>query len=288
MKKRVIVIGGTGMLGRPVAERLNADGHKVTVMSTRPDEARPMFGADIGITYGDVTKPETLRKPFAENDAVYLNLSSHLDPETYETLEVAGTVNAGRVAAEVGMERVACISGASSKGVIEGPIYLSAKVRAENGLIESGVPYTIMRPSWFFETIPNFVQQGRAVVLGKQPIGRGWLAASDYARQVSRALGSEEAANKCFYNLGPEKLTIMEALRRFCERHFPDLEPEHVSFAKAKFLSKMPGMGMLKPVIPFFEYFETNPEDVDPTEANDLLGANNTSLDQWLDTWSPS
>ncbi len=113
----------------------------------------------------------------------------------------------------------------------------------------------------------------------------GWLAAGDYARQVSTAFRTDAATNKCFYNLGPEKMTMMEALKKFCAKHYPDLKPEVVSFGMAKFLSHMPGMGVLKMVIPFFEYFAEIDEDVDPSEANNLLGANATSIEQWLDGW---
>ena len=47
----------------------------------------------------------------------------------------------------------------------------------------------------------------------------------------------------------------------------------------------MPGMQVLKLAIPFFEYFAENDEDVDPSEANRLLGANETTIDQWLEGW---
>ena len=130
-----------------------------------------------------------------------------------------------------------------------------------------------------------FIQQGRAAILGEQPLKIGWLAASDYAKQVSNAFQTEDAANKCFYCLGPEKMTMMEALEKFAARHYPDLTPEVFSFTAAKLIAHMPGMNALKLAIPFFEYFAENTEDVDPSEANQLLGANETSIDQWLEGW---
>lgn len=287
MEKKVLVIGGTGMLGGPVAARLKTDGFDVTIMSSNVDRARQLLGSEFDVVYGDVTDIESLKAPIDGKDFVYVSLNAELDPKKYESIEIDGTAYVAAVAASMGVKRIGMISGASSKGEEEGIIYLDAKVKAEKAVIASGVPYTIMRPSWFFESLPKFIQKGRAAVLGRQPFKRGWLAVSDYARQVSAGFQKDEAANKCFYNVGPEKMTMMEALKKFCARHYPDLEPEVVSFGMARFLSHMPGMSALKLAIPFFEYFSETGEDGDPSEANRILGANETTLDQWLESWQP-
>ncbi|UCD64810.1 MAG: NAD(P)H-binding protein [Candidatus Zixiibacteriota bacterium] len=285
MPAKILVIGGTGMLGRPVANRLKADGFDVTVMSTNSVRAARIMGEGFNIVQGDVTDIESLKRPLAEHEYVYLNLNSQLDPKKYEAIEIDGTAYVAAVAASSGVKRIGMISGASSRGLERGIIYLDAKVKAEKAVIGSGVPYSIMRPSWFFESLPNFVQRGRATILGKQPNKIGWLAASDFARQVSTAFQKKEAANRCFYNLGPSKMTIMEALTKFCERHYPELEPKSMSYGTARVLSYMPGMGTLKNLVPFMKYFEDYDEDVDPSQANRILGANETTIDQWLDTW---
>lgn len=282
MPEKILVIGGTGMLGRPVAEQLHNDGFNVTVMTTSIDKARTIFGDRMAVVEGDVTKIESLKRALDGQEFVYLNLNAQLDPEKYETIEIGGAANVAAVAARMGIKRIGQISGASSRGEEKGIIYLDAKVRAERAVMESGVPYTIMRPSWFFESLPGFIQKGRAGVLGEQPCEFGWLAAADFARQVSRAFRTEAAANKCLYNLGPEKMTMMQALTKFCARHYPDLEPQVLPFGMARFLSHMPGMELLKTLIPFFEYFTEANEDVDPSDANSILGANTTTLDQWL------
>lgn len=285
MISEVLVIGGTGMLGLPVAEQLRQDGFNVTIMSSNAKRASERLGERFKIVEGDVTDIESLKAPIENCDAVYLNLNSGLDPKKYEAIEIDGTAYVAAVAASMNVKRIAMITGASSKGEESGVIYLDAKVKAEKAVMGSGVPYTIMRPSWFFESLPHFIQQGKAAILGEQPLKIGWLAASDYAKQVSTALRTGDAVNKCFYCLGPEKMTMMEALKKFCERHYPELTPEILSFGTAKMLSHLPGMKKLKLAVGFFEYFSTNTEDVDPSEANGILGANTTTLDQWLEKW---
>jgi len=149
VEEKIIVIGGTGMLGWPVARKLKEDGFQVTIMSTDPDRARALVGEDLTLVKGDVTDIESLKPAIEGQDYVYLNLNSRLELELYQRIEIDGTANVAGVAAETGVRRIGCISGASSTGEERGIIYLDAKVKAERALIDSGVPYSIMRPSWF-------------------------------------------------------------------------------------------------------------------------------------------
>jgi uncharacterized protein YbjT (DUF2867 family) len=256
------VIGGSGMLGRPVVNRLEKDGFDVTVLSTSPDSARTRLPADVPVVYGDATLPETLRNPIADKDAVYVNLSSKLDPEVYRTVEVAGTANVGEVCRKSGVARLLLISSATSRGVTEGPVFLSAKVQAEVAVKNSGVPYTIMRPSWFFESLPSFVGDDCLELLGTQSLPRRWLAADDYARQVSAALGNDLAVDKCLYNFGPDAVSIRDALRQFHVRVCPDL--------------------------PFRQVDTKRAEQGDSAEAERIVGSNPTTLETWIDRYLQS
>ena len=281
MSQKILVVGGTGMLGKPVVEKLSTSGFEVTVLSTNVEKARGIFPDSVKIVFGDVTKLETLKEPIEGKDFVYINLNAKMTPDLYETIEIGGCDSIVKISKEMGIKRIGYISGASSHGVKKDIIYLDAKVEAENRIINSGVPYSIFRASWFYESLPKFIQQGKALVLGDQPNAYSWLAASDFAQQVTHAFQSDEAKNICFYNGGPEKLTMTEALAKFCSICYPDLSPEKLSFGMAKMLSNLPGMSALKLAIPFFEYFSTNVEDIDTTEADRILGKNNTTVEQW-------
>ena len=278
----ILIIGGTGMLGRPVAEQMAADGFKVTVLTTNWDKATEMFGGRVEVVTGDITDPESLKKPIEGKDAVYLNLNSHLDPELYEKIEIGGTATVASICKELGTKRLGNISGASSHGKTRGIIYLDGKVKAEQAIIDSGVPYTIMRPSWFFESLPAFQFQGKMGIVGEQPLRRRLLAASDFAKQVSRAFQLDEAANKCFFNVGPEWMTLGAAVESFREMHRPDFEFAQVGFGMAKMAAMVKGDKKLKRLIEFFEYMEETDEEVDSTETDQLLGKNETTLVAWL------
>ena len=286
MNREVLFIGNLGMLGRFVAEKLKADGFDVTVMFASPREAEDLSVDELNTIEGDVTSPESLKRPVERKEFICINLNAPFLTGTDGAIEIKGTENIARIAKELGVARICMISSALSKGVEQGVSFLDIMVKAERTLIDSGVPYTIMRPSWFFESLPLFVRKGRAVIIGKQRTEFRWLSAGDYARQLSAALQKEEAANKCFYNLGPQRLSMKQALSKFCEYHYPELKVEEISLTKAKIASKMPRMRKLKRSLPVFEYFSKVNEDIDSTETDRILGLNTTTLDEWIGNWT--
>lgn len=283
MNEKVLVVGATGMLGQPVTRKLKEDGYNITILSSDSARARTIFGEEFEIVDGDVTNPESLKMPLEGKDFLYINLNASLEPVKYQKVEIEGTTNLAIAAHEAGLKRIINISSAASKGKEIGKIFLDAKVKAENAIIESGVPYTVMRPSWFFETLPHFVQDGRAAILGSQPMKIHWLAATDYAGQVSKAFSLEEAANKCFYNLGPEKLTMTDALQKYCDRIHDGMKAKEIPFWIAKLFAFVTGKKKLKLAIPFFEYFAVQDENVDSSTADSLLGKNSITISEWLD-----
>jgi hypothetical protein len=87
-----------------------------------------------------------------------------------------------------------------------------AKYRAEQAIRQSGVPYTIFKPTYFMETLPRHIQSRLAIVLGRQPHPLHMVAAADFARMVSRSFQMPKAANRIFFVHGPEAITIPYAL----------------------------------------------------------------------------
>ncbi|MCE7989312.1 MAG: NAD-dependent epimerase/dehydratase family protein [Caldilinea sp. CFX5] len=62
MSTRILVIGATGMLGEPVARRLQQDGFAVRIFSRSPEKARSKFGNDFEVAGGDVEDQAALEQ----------------------------------------------------------------------------------------------------------------------------------------------------------------------------------------------------------------------------------
>src|SRR5438132_12653089 len=67
---RILVIGGTGNIGRQVVDQLAATGARFRVMTRNPDAAR--LPAHVEVVRGDLTVPETLDRCLQDIDTVFL------------------------------------------------------------------------------------------------------------------------------------------------------------------------------------------------------------------------
>ena len=277
MSNTVLVIGGTGMLGEPVARRLSADGYRVRIFTRHPDKARAKFDAGYEVVGGDVEDPPSLDAASRGCQAVHINLEGGLDPD----LERRGAQNVATAAAKAGMQRITYLSGTS---VTQENIWYAgtkAKFEAEAAIRASGVPYTIFQATFFMETLPRFVRGARASILGSQPHPWHWVAAADYARMVSKAYATPAAANKTLHIFGPELWTLRQALQTYCRVVRPDAKVSAVPFWMAALIASLSRDTELKAVLPFFRYSEKVAEEGDPAAANALLGAPTTTLEQW-------
>lgn len=62
MFNRILVIGATGLLGRPVVERLTKDGHTVGILTRSAEKAQTMFGGTVEIA--ERIDDQHRRRPF--------------------------------------------------------------------------------------------------------------------------------------------------------------------------------------------------------------------------------
>jgi uncharacterized protein YbjT (DUF2867 family) len=67
--QRILVVGGTGMLGQPVVRRLLADGYQVRVLSRSPERARAVLGEGCELVGGDVDDLPSLEAALSGHSA---------------------------------------------------------------------------------------------------------------------------------------------------------------------------------------------------------------------------
>jgi len=280
LSRPVLVVGATGMLGRPVARRLQAEGLAVRVLSRDPGAAAAIFGADCQILAGDVRQPETLAAAVAGCGAVHINLRGR-DAGELAAVEVGGVAAIADAAAAAGVGRVTYLSGAGIESADPALLPVRTKRAAEAALVASGVPYTILRASHFMESLDLFVRGNKAVLFGPQPQRFHYLAADDYAGQVVCALRSPQAAGQALTLLGPQGFTMREALSLYIELVRPDLALSEPPLAPMRLVAKVTRNRQLDFATRLFGAFRQIPETGDGARADALVGTATTRLADW-------
>lgn len=274
--ERILVLGGTGMLGQPTVRRLLAGGFRVRVLSRSPERARALLGDDCEIVQGDVEDLSELDAALRGCQGVHLSLHGEREPD----LERRAALSVARLAGAAGVRRVSYLSGAS---VFEENCWFrdtKARFEAEAALRTSGVPFTIVEVNFVMESLRKFVRGPVAIVPGRQPNRYHWVAADDLARMVSRAYALPEAANKSLFVYGPEAYTMREALEVYCPIVHPRARIVQPPLWLLSLYAWLGRRRALKDVLPFFRYLQRVGPGGNPAEANALLGAPTIRLEQ--------
>ena len=279
--KTILVIGGTGMLGKPVAQQLKADGFNVRLLARNTEKAQKLLGDGYEIIKGDVDDSAALRSALTGVDGVHISLKGGPTEADFDRMDHLAVRDIAQAAKELGVGRVTLISAyAVSKEKADTPESRS-KLKGEAALKSSGVPYTIFRASWFMETLPMFVQGKSISLIGNQIHPLHWIAAEDYARMVSKSYQIDETLNKELYIFGPEAYTMGEAMKIYASIAAPDLKVSPVSTRMLAILGTLTFNTEWKSTATLMGHYERHGEDGSPEEANRLLGRPTTTLKEW-------
>jgi uncharacterized protein YbjT (DUF2867 family) len=197
---KIVIIGGTGLIGRGLVHTLRLQGHEAvpaspsTGINTLTGEglAEALDGAEVVI---DVTN-----SPSFEPDAV-LHFFTTSSRNLAQQEKVSG-VRHHIALSIVGIER----------NLASG--YMRAKVAQEAIIKESGIPYTILRATQFFEFLPTVAEAGlkdgaiHLPAAAMQPI-----AAQDVIDELAR-LAVSIPKDETLDLAGPEKLPMSELVQR--------------------------------------------------------------------------
>jgi len=198
---KIVIIGGSGLIGSKVVSKLAAQGHEAvpaspnTGVNTLTGEglAQALKGADVVV---DVSNSPSFE------DAAVLNFFETSTTNLLEAEAVAG-VRHHVALSVVGADRM------SESG------YMRAKIAQEKLIEQSSIPYSIVHSTQFFEFIKGIADGatvGNAVRLA--PVLIQPMAAEDVATEVAKVAVSAPL-NGIVEVAGPEKFRLDELVRRY-------------------------------------------------------------------------
>ncbi len=286
MIKKILVIGGTGMLGFPVAKQLKADGYKSDILTTNPDKAAEKFGDGFDYVSGDVKRESELNKTLKDYEGVHISLNSNSYKDLHE-IEVKGCHNIINALEGSEVKKITLISGLGVSEANTHIPFIKAKMEMENAIRNCGIAYTIFNCTHFMESIPLYIRNGKAMVMGKQLHKIHWLAAEDYARMVSKSFELKESDFKNYSVIGPGELTMEEVFNQYIEKKDPKIKITKVSLGMLRFIARITFNSKLNYLVDLMQYFDTTPEKYNSQNFPESLGLAKTSLNEWLSKGNP-
>lgn len=222
--KKILLIGSTGMLGKPVTKALMAAGFELTLLVRNVDYAKQFF-SKANIIKGDVQNRADIEKAMQGQDAVFLNLSvKQTEKENEFHTEAEGIDLVIEVAKMLKIKRIAYLS--SLAHLYQGMNgfdwwVFRIKQAAVQKIKNSGVAYTIFYPSAFMESIFYQSKQGNMIALGgKSEYPMYYVAAEDYAQQVAKSFEVfKDDESQDFVIQGLEAFTQEAAAKTFIQHY---------------------------------------------------------------------
>jgi uncharacterized protein YbjT (DUF2867 family) len=197
---KIVVIGGTGLIGSKLVAKLRREGHEAIAAS-------PDTGVDTitGDGLGDAL----------EDAQVVVDVSNAPKSDAAEVLEFFRTSSRNLLAAETaaGVRHHVVLSIVGVDRLLESG-YMRAKVAQEEAVKASGVPYTILRATQFFEFIGGIADSSTdSGTVRLAPVFVQPEAADDVAATLAE-VAEGEPANGTVELAGPERFRLDELVRR--------------------------------------------------------------------------
>jgi len=204
---KIVVIGGTGLIGTKVVNNLRQRGHEVVAASpskgvntlTAEGLAEALAGAEVVVDVAN--SPSFEDKPAME----FFETSGHNLLAAEKTAGVKHHV----ALSVVGTDRLT----GSGPGSLSG--YFRAKLAQENLIKASEIPFTIIRATQFFEFVKGIAQSGTDVsTIRLSSVLMQPMVSDDVAAAVTEvALG--QPVNGMIEVAGPDQIRQDELVRQF-------------------------------------------------------------------------
>lgn len=198
---RIAITGGTGFVGRHVADRLRRAGHEVVAIGRDDDVDRALVGCAAVVHCAGINR--------------------ELGDQTYRSVHVEYTQHVVQAARASGVERIAMLSFLRARPAC-GSGYHESKWAAEEIIRGSSLDWTVLKAgvihgrgdhmldhlSHAFHTFPVFGLVG----MRSRPVRP--VAVDDVARILgAAAIGDPRMSGRTFAVVGPDELLLSDAVR---------------------------------------------------------------------------
>lgn len=199
-KTKVLVVGGTGNVGKEVVRDLVKKGEHVIVGTRRPNEY-PKIYPDCNPVKFDYSDPSTFEKALEGVNRIFM-ISPPMDWEADK--KIKPFIN---IAVEKGIEHLVYLSAFGVDKNDDNP-----QRKTELDIINSGITYTILRPNFFMENfsvgfVGPMIKYTKGIYLPAEDSKTSFISIKDIAEVAATCLTDETHHFKAYNLTGPEALS---------------------------------------------------------------------------------
>lgn len=251
--KKVLVLGGTGFVGRHVCEQLNRLGIRATVPTRRAVNAKQVQTLPmVDVLEVNIHDAAALEHLVAGHEAV-VNLVAilHGSPRQFDTVHVQLPKLLTQAMAKQGVKRLVHVSalGASADAASH---YQRSKAQGEAVLQAAGLDLTLLRPSVIFGAEDRFLNMfaKMQVIMPVVPLAGAntrfqpiWVG--NVAEAVVNSLQQARTVGQTYECVGPDVFTLADLVRlagTLSGNSRPVFGvPRAIAYFQALFLQNLPG-----------------------------------------------
>jgi len=220
MTQRVCIIGGSGFVGRSIVRQAIRAGHHVTVACRHPEKARALIVEGVRLVKADVSDGRGLDDAVANADCV-INLVGLLFERgryDFDTVHVHGTEHVLAACKRHHVKQYLHMS-ALGAGKVPASAYSRTKGAAEGYVRQSGLAWTLIRPSIIYGAGDSFFSKFKAmsammpvlpVIQAETRFQPIWV--EDVARVFVQSIGNRHVHEQTYTLAGPKAYRFIELM----------------------------------------------------------------------------
>ncbi|TLX74620.1 NAD-dependent epimerase/dehydratase family protein [Labilibacter sediminis] len=225
MKNKILVIGGTGMVGSNVVAELKNSDEDYVVLSRKKEKAEELEAAGIPTVIGSLGEWDTVKHVFEGINTVFL-LSSPAE----NMLDLhKGAID---MAKNNGVKKIVRLS-AEPSNYPEGLYMYEQHAAADEHLKQSGMEYVILKPHYFMQNIAMHAEYIKSNSMFAQYSGDAkipMIDVRDIAKAAFQALTRNDFNNQTFVLTGPKSISYKDISKNFTDALGRDINYMDISY----------------------------------------------------------
>ncbi len=278
----ILVTAAAGKTGRAVVRALASGGERVRALIHRPQQAAALeaLGAD-EVVSGDIRLPETLARAVDGVRALYL-ICPNVSPDELRigraVIDAARTAGVGRL-----------IYHSVLHPQVEAMPHHWLKLRVEEQLFESGLPFTILQPAAYMQNLlpywPRIVDEGVHAIPYSVETRLGMVDLEDVAAVAALVLGEPGHEGATYELAGTEAPTQAELAALLSQQLGRPVRAESVPQEQWAQQARAGGLGdyAVETLLAMFRYYERHGFWGNPNVLGWLLGRLPTTLSAFIE-----